>query len=65
MVATSYAEPIFAVSKKTQKGRTVKIQLYVYPDGHGNVVVGGANLPVGNSTGAHGLLAGAWELLRR
>ena len=64
MAAARYAEPIVTASKKTPKGRTVTIQLYVYPDGHGNVVVQDANLPVGNSVEAHGLFAEAWELLR-
>lgn len=64
MVASSYADPIKAASHKTPKGRAVTIQLYVYPDGHGNIIAGEKNLPVANSEQAVGLFSAAWEQLR-
>jgi hypothetical protein len=63
-VATSYVDSIKGASKKTPKGRTVTIQLYVYPDGHGNFIAGEANLPVADSEEATGLFEAAWEELR-
>jgi hypothetical protein len=62
--APKYADPIKAASKKTNNGRVVDIRVYVYPDGHGNFVVGDANLPVANPEQAIGLFAAAWEQLR-
>ncbi len=55
----------FASHQSTPKGLKVEIEIYVYPDGHGNLLSkDGANTPVADAEQAIAAFANIWRFKR-
>jgi len=59
---STYDQQLSAITpKKGKAGVRLDVRLYVYPDGHGNVVVEGINLPARNREVAADIFQDLWR----